>query len=317
VVEEHPRPAARVAYHVESHTLPGQLERLVRHLVEASPDPVVVVNHDSRSTDDLTAVSRLPGVRIVRSPGGYADFSHVRRYLQTLDWLVAESIPFDWVSNLSGQDYPLRPVADAEAELGAGQVDGYLQWFPAFDPSSPWGPALGRSRYEFRHRRLGRVGPRARDVLRATQAVNYVQPLVRVNVATGLSVGTRRRRTPFGPGFECYGGSLFCTLGRDAATYLQGYASERPDLVAYYESTLSPAESFIQTVLVNAGRFTFDPDCRRYFDFRRTKHNHPKVMTVDDLPRMLASGADFGRKFDCRVDPEVLDRLDALLSGGG
>jgi hypothetical protein len=299
-----------MAYHVESHTLPGQLERLVRRLTATGNEPVVVVNHDVRSTDDLSRVAAIPGVHIQRSAGGYADFSHVRRYLETLDWLDANGIEYDWVANISGQDYPLRNLAVAEAELDEPGVDGYLQFFDAFDPVTSWGRSLGRSRYTFKHRRLGTVSNRWRGPLRSIQTINYVQPWVRVTVSTGLTVGTRRRQTPFGPDFVCYGGSLFCTLTRPAAQYLREFATERRDLVEYYSQTLSPAESFIQTVLINSGRFTFAPTCRRYFDFRQSRYNHPKVLTTEDLPRALASGADFGRKFDERADAHVLDALD-------
>jgi hypothetical protein len=298
-----------VAYHVESHTLPDQLERLVGRLLRGGPDTIVVVNHDSRSTDDLGALERLARVHVMREPGGYADFSHVRRYLHTLEWLEREGVTYDWVTNLSGQDYPLRDLRSAESELGG--VDGYLQWFPAFDPASPWGRSLGRSRYTFRHRRLRPLSTRARTLLHPVMAVNFAQPWFRLSVATGLTVG-RRRATPFGDDLVCYGGAFFCTLSRSAATYLLEHSRDHADLVAYYEGCLSPAESYLQTVLVNSGRFSFDPSCRRYFDFSNTQHNHPKVLTGSDLPAALASGSDFGRKFDRRVDATVLDRLDEI-----
>jgi hypothetical protein len=306
----------RVVYHVESHTSPRQLARLVRRLLAGSDETVVVVNHDSRSTDDLGAIQALDRVHVMRSPGGYADFSHVRRYLETLEWLRREGVAYDWVANLSGQDYPLRDLASAQAELGADGLDGYVQWFQAFDPASPWGARLGRSRYTYRYRRLRGLSARQKRLLQPVQAVNYVQPWVRVTVATGLTVGRRRSSTPFGPDLVCYGGSLFLTLSRPAAEYVLDHSLEHPDLVSYYATCLSPAESYLQTVLLNSHRFRLSPDCRRYFDFSRTKLNHPKVLTADDLPALLASGADFGRKFDERVDAEVLDQLDALAHAG-
>ena len=38
----------------------------------------------------------------------------------------------------------------------------------------------------------------------------------------------------------------------------------------------------------------------------------PDVLTSADFGELQASGADFARKFDARVDEEVLDRLDEL-----
>jgi hypothetical protein len=299
----------KVVYHVESHTLPDQLERLVRRLLDADPDTFVVVDHDSRSNDDLGALATLPRVQLNRSPGGYADFSHVRRYLKTLDWLERSGIDYDWITNLSGQDYPIRDLRAAQSEWAAGGVDGYLEWFPAFDPASPWGSRLGRSRYTFSYRRLRALSPRARSAIRPAMAINYLQPWFRLNVATGLAVG-RRRSSPFDADLVCYGGSLFCTLSRAAAEYVLNNSRQNPGLVSYYERCLSPAESYLQTVLINSGQFSFASGCRRYFDFSHTRNNHPKTLSTEDLPALLESNADFGRKFDGRLDSDVLDQLD-------
>jgi hypothetical protein len=301
----------RVGYLVQSHRDPEQVARLVRTLKAGSPGAVVHVSHDLASSPlDVAALTAIPGVLVRAADGGYGDFSHVRRYLDAVDDLVAENLPVDWVVNITGQDYPLRPVADAEADLVAGGADGYLEFFPALDPRrSTWPVRRARSRYLFRHRRLATLSPAAQRRLRPLQAINRVQPLVRFHVAYGLTVGVRRR-SPFGPGLELYGGSAYSSLSWRCVSYLREFCAARPDIVRHYARTLSPEESMFQTILVNSGRFTLVDDCRRYFDFRGSTLNHPSVLGLDDLPRALASGADFARKID---DPAVLDALDAHL----
>ena len=76
---------------------------------------------------------------------------------------------------------------------------------------------------------------------------------------------------------------------------------------------LAPEEVLFQTVLLSAGRFTLANDSKRYFDFRASKGNHPKVLEVADLPRMESRGAHFARKLDERVDPQLLDLLDERI----
>jgi hypothetical protein len=136
-----------------------------------------------------------------------------------------------------------------------------------------------------------------------------VQPLVRVHVSYGLTVGIRRR-SPFGPDFTLYGGSAYHSLSWPCVAYLREFCAAHPEILRYYARTLSPVESVVQTILVNSGRFRLADDCRRYFDFRGSTFNHPRFLGVGDLPRALASGADFARKID---DPAVLDALDALV----
>jgi hypothetical protein len=297
----------RVGYLVQSHRDPDQIARLVRTLRDESPDAIVHVSHDFTSSPlDLAG---MPGVVVRPAAGGYGDFSHVRRYLDAVDDLAGAGL--DWIVNITGQDYPLRPLADAEADLAAGGADGYLEYFPALDPArSTWPARRARTRYLFRHRRLVPLSPAAKRRLRPLQALNYVQPLFRLQVSYGLTVGVRRR-SPFGPGFVLYGGSAYHSLSWACVEYLREFCAGHPEIVRYYEQTLSPVESIVQTILLNSGRFDLRDDCRRYFDFRGSTFNHPRYLGVGDLPRALASGADFARKID---DPAVLDALDAVLA---
>jgi hypothetical protein len=302
----------RVGYLVQSHRDPEQVARLVRTLKAGSPGAVVHVSHDVTSSSlDVAALTALPGVLVRPAEGGYGDFSHVRRYLDAVGELVAGGLAVDWVVNLTGHDYPLRPLADVEADLVAGGADGYLEFFPALDPDGgTWPVRRARSRYLFRHRRLAALSPAAQRRLRPLQAINRLQPFVRVHVAYGLTVGVRRR-SPFGPGFELYGGSAYSSLSWNCVAYLREFCAARPDIVRHYEHALSPEESMFQTILVNSGRFTLTGDCRRYFDFRGSTLNHPRVLGLDDLPDALASGADFARKIE---DTAMLDALDAHLA---
>lgn len=305
----------RVCYLVQSHRTPQQVARLVRTLRAGSPDCIVHVSHDVAGSALDPALGRLPGVHVAPARGGYGDFTHVRRYLDAVAWVAGSGSRVDWVVNLTGQDYPLRPLAESEADLARGGFDGYLEWFDALDArSSSWPPRRSRSRYLYRHRRVAALSPTARRRLRPLQVVNLAQPLVRVHTSYGLTLGLRTR-SPFGPGFRLYGGSAYSSLSWSCVEHLLDFCARRPDVVRHYAATLSPEESIFQTILVNSGRFRLADDCRRYFDFRGTAFNHPRVLGPDDLPRAYASGADFGRKFDVERDPTVLDLLDERVLG--
>lgn len=306
---------AAVAYLIQSHRDPDQVIRLVRTLRAGSPSSVIHVSHDVRGERlDDAALAALGDVTVRYEPGGYGDFSHVRRYLDAVAWLRDTGRQPDWVVNITGQDYPLRPIADIEADLAGSPVDGYLEYFDCFGPDSPWPVHRARSRYLFRHKRLMPLTARRARQLRPLQALNRVQPLVRVHVAYGLAVGVRRRSI-FGPELRLYGGSAFSSLRWPAALHLLETAETDARLVDVFRRALSPVEAFSQTVLLNSGRFRLVNDPRRYFDFRESRLNHPKSLTVDDLPRALASGADFGRKFDMTRDPGLFDALDRIVSG--
>jgi len=304
----------RFCYHIQSHRSPEQLTRLVHAVKRYSPTSVVHISHDVRGAQlDVAELQALPDVVVQLHEGGYGDFSHVDRYMAAVDWLAAEGVEVDWLVNITGQDYPLVPLDEAEDELVQSGADGFMEYWDALGPESHWPRRRVHSRYHFHHRRLMSLTPQQKRVLRPLQALNRVQPLLRVHVAYGLAVGYRVR-TPFGPDLRLHGGSAFSSLSWPVVAYLREYFDRRPDVVEYFRRCLSPVEAVFQTIVCSADRFNLVPDCKRYFDFRDSEFNHPKSLTADDLPRALASGAHFARKFDYERHPELLDVLDAQLS---
>lgn len=303
----------RFCYHIQSHRSPEQLARLVHAVKRYSPNSVVHVSHDVRGTPlDVRELTSLPDVAVEFHEGGYGDFSHVDRYMAAVDWINREGVKVDWLVNITGQDYPLRPLDQAEHELITSGSDGFMEYWDMFGPDSHWPRGRVISRYHFHHRRLMPLSPTAKKRLRPLQALNRIQPLVRVHVAYGLALGWRVR-TPFGPDLRLHGGSAFSSLTWPVVAYLREYFDRRPDVVEYFRRCLSPVEAVFQTIVCSSGQFNLDPDCKRYFDFRDSQFNHPKSLTADDLPRAIASGAHFARKFDYERHPELLDMLDRHL----
>lgn len=322
VLDDGGRPPVRVCYYLQSHTLPDQVARLVGLIKEGSPGSVVLISHDAAGPPlDIAALEALPGVHVFTESGGYGDFSHLDRYFAAIDWLDEQGIEYDWLENITGQDYPLLSIPEFEQVLARSPVDGYLLYAPVFPQDTPdadpgasgyftlCAPHDAAVRYLYRHWRLGRPTPAKQKWLRPLMAINLVQPWFRLSLAFS-TIGVRRRRTPFGPDFPCYGGWFFCTLSAPCVRYVREFARDHPDVVAFFRSTLAPEEAFLQTVLVNSGKFRFHPDAMRYIDLTNSRNNHSNVLGVDDLPAMLGSGAHWARKFDPRRDADVLDALD-------
>ena len=164
-------------------------------------------------------------------------------------------------------------------------------------------------RFEYRHWWIGRPTITKQRWLRPVMMLNLLQPWVRVSLGFS-TIGFRRRNTIFSDDFICYGGSFFCALSEPCVRYAREFARENPHVVTYFRTMPAPDEVFLQTVLVNSGKFRFVPDGTHYIDFSQSHNNHPKTLGVADLPAMLSSAAHWARKFDCTYDSEVLDILD-------
>jgi hypothetical protein len=321
-----PKMTIRVCYQLQSHTKPAQVTRLVEVIKQGSPESVVLISHDASGPPlDIARLEAMPGVYVLMASCRYGDFTHLDRYFAAVDWLDEHMVEFDWMENLTGQDYPLRPIAEIEGILANCEVDGYLQYAPVFPDQTPSNADQGAApeyrlcrpfdaamRYQYRHWRIGRPTPAKQRWLRPLMAIDWIQPWVRVSLAFS-TVGVRRRNTIFTDNFICYGGSFFCTLSAACVRYARDFARENPDIVKFFRSTLAPDEVFLQTVLVNSGKFNFIADRKRYIDYSRTRNNHPQVLGVDDVDSMLASGAHWARKFDINHDVGVLDILDRRI----
>ncbi|HYI80897.1 MAG TPA: beta-1,6-N-acetylglucosaminyltransferase [Thermoleophilaceae bacterium] len=301
--------APRIAYLITSYTLPEQVLRLAETLRRGSPRALIALHHDDRRCAvDVPALDVL-GVRRVEppSPVEWGEPSQLEMVLRCLEWLLERS-DFDWVVLLSGQDYPIRPLVDIERALAGSGFDAFIE-ATRVEP-----PALSRlvpvdefaSRYFYRWRKLPPGAPGRTLLAIAARA----RPLLSVrSMPSGDWVGARAFRTPFRPGFECHRGSDWFTLRRRAVDAVVALLRAKPEILDHYRQTLIPTESLVQTVLASDPALRISGDYRR-FTVWRPGDARPRVLGCDDLPDMLASGADFARKFDQTVDRAVLDEID-------
>jgi hypothetical protein len=286
-----------VVYIVISHRNPEQVVRLVRVLREG-PSSRVLVRHDPRGEP-------LAGDR-VREAGGepvedrlkskWGGWAHLRLIVSCLREATARHDP-DWALVLSGQDYPLRPLADIEADLGASPADARLG---AVRKVELHRPAAGDDEFylrcRYRHFARPRVFPSS--LPGAIRPVAYARELPPL---WGL------RRLEPAP-LPLFASADWLTLGRAAIRTVLSASRDRR-LMRHFRRVAVPSESFFASVLLANPSLIVERDNRRFSSFAHGAA-HPDTLVSDDYDRLLASGADFARKFDVTVEPRVLDRLD-------
>jgi hypothetical protein len=274
----------------------------------------VLVAHDTTGAAfDPGRLAAWPGVFFLAVPGPCE-----RGRLSLLDpWLggVAHlrelGVDYDWLVYLSAQDYPVRPLERCEAFLAASESDGYLRFWRAFAPDTPWGrPRQGDRRYHYRYLDLPRWAILAARLLKAA---NGLQSLVHTNLVYGPRVGLRRRRLPLPGGWTLYGGWQWTTVRRACAEHVLGEVGQRSALIDYFRATICPDEALVQTLLVNSGLFRLTDDNLRYVDSRGTRDGRPRLLAESDLPAIGAGAYHFARKFDLAREPHLFDRLDRRL----
>ncbi|GAB1542692.1 beta-1,6-N-acetylglucosaminyltransferase [Scytonema sp. NUACC21] len=305
----------RVCYLIQSHKNPEQIYRLINTIKKSSPDSLVLVSHDFSCSDlDVAKLNHLLEVQVISGLGGRGDFSIVQGYLDAVNWLLSQNISFDWLTNISGQDYPTKPLSQVKTFLAGTQYDGFLEYFKVFSKESHWSLREGYNRYFYKYQKiksLSELPEWAKGLVTPVKIINYVQPFFRLNPAYGM-VGVRSS-VPFDENFICYGGSFFCTLSGKCVKYLYEFYQSHPEIIDYYRGVGVSDESFIQTVLVNSGLFNLCNDNKFYFDFSRTRNGRPRLLTTDDYLPIVQSNAHFARKFDANEDSKILDLLDEIV----
>src|ERR671914_825102 len=284
-----------VVYVVISHRNPEQVVRLVRVLREG-PSSRVLVRHDPRGEklerERIEAAGGEPlEDRIKMRWGGWSQLKLILACLRE----AAERHDPDWALILSGQDYPLRPLADIEAGLDASPADARLGSIRRVETRPP---AAGDDEFflrcRYRHYARPRVFPSS--LPRSLRPLAYARELPPL-------VGVRRiEPAPL----TLFASADWLTLGRAGIRTVLA-ASENRRLIRHFRRVAVPSESFFASVLLADSSLTVEPDHRRFARFSRPGAPHPDTLTGGDLESVLSSGADFARKFDVEVDSEVLD----------
>jgi hypothetical protein len=310
-------PRHEFVYLVLAHDRPEQLIRLLRTLRIGSPNSAILLHHDAKSNPPDAAILSELGVKLVqpRIAVSWGDISQLDAFLASIGFAV-DQVDFSWISVISGQDYPLRPLDIIESELRASTYDAFIRATPAGAYRSRYYSHFWAvPRFPFAHH----VPTYMREFLDGVRRqLSKRQGLIQIEGGprgTPLRLGIFWPAHPFSTEFACYKGSDWFTLSRRAAAFLLDFGDNHPRVLNHYRRTFIPSESYIQTVLWNAKRLRTFNDNRRYILWDQSRLAHPLTLTMQHFDAMTSSGKDFGRKFDMTVDSNVLDELDRRVLG--
>jgi hypothetical protein len=274
----------KIAYVMPVHKNPAQAARLVERL--ADRDAVVIVHVDALADDsverELRAATRQLGTveLLERRRCRWGGFGIVDVALRAFRVLLDRTVAFEYVLYVTGQDYPLAPAAALDARLREADGRSLLGAMPLPVPFWPHG---GADRVERWH-------------LVSRVALHLPLPW--------------QRRPP--AGLVLHGGGAYWALSRAAVEHVDGLIHDRPELLRYFRHVLHPDELFFQTLLMSSELApNVIPEHLHYVSWDADPG--PKILRVDDLDALAASGKLFARKFDLEVDAEVLDLIDERL----
>jgi hypothetical protein len=211
--------------------------------------------------------------------------------------------PQDWVTLLSEDSYPLRPLCDFEDALAASEADCWLEEFFAED--------FKKDRELERYTTRAVVLPLAAQSF-ARQAVWKIGrhlPVISIDggrAGTNLQLRLPRLRTPFGPLLQPRRGSDWYVLRGTAVQKL--VSPEVTPILRYFCTTYIPSEGFVHSVLLSDPQVIYRPEPSHFVRFDGA---HPVLLGLDDVRALRnLSTYWFARKIEAE---DVLDELDRLI----
>ena len=289
-----------------------QSERLIRKLNRMFDHPPIACHHDFGKNPRF--IENCPGnVRLVRPhmDTQWGDFSCVEATIKALRLLYSGADYPEWFVFLSGSDYPIKSANKILADLKTNSFDGYIEhklvsegdlaYPPDPDNLQGWKWETWLKQCHKRYCSLRVDVPGINRYLRFSKRTFRLEHPV-----------FTKGRLPFTAEFKCYAGEVWFSANHRCARRILDFYDHDCRVAKHYRKTLVPEESYLQTVLANAPDLKLSQNYLRYVDWTRGGSN-PKVLTMEDLPKLAKSGSHFARKFDESVDATILDELDKLI----
>lgn len=285
-----------IAFVVLAHKHPPQVARLARTLT-ADGDGIVL-HVDARVAEDQfdgfrRALEANPEVRYApRKASRWASWGLVEAAMSGIRTAL-EDPRAGYVAVLSGQDYPIQPVAHLRRFLDAHEGRSFFGTLAL--PHELYGPDGGMGRVQQPHFPVR--GKR-----------------VRLPIKRPLPAGV----TP-------YAASQFFVVRAQFASALLQEIERRTDLASYFRRSWIPDELFFATVVMNSPLASETINEHLWYAHWEPDHEHPAVITADHMPALRRAATEptdsngparqkfFARKFDAAVDPTALDAVDEWL----
>jgi hypothetical protein len=307
--------SVKIGFAILSYYEPEQLLRLVKTLNAMFGDPPIVCHHDF-SKCSLDESSFPSNVRFVH-PHTVTIRGHISvpvALLKAFRLLKGHDQP-DWFVPLSGSDYPVRPADEIIAEFSSTKFDAYLDYreilYSAVPPIEKdrdggfdrpsWVP-LAYDRYCSCRFNWWPVFSKEKLLCRRIPFNRKRVVLFRNPRITRWFQSNRPSRI--------FGGDFAFLANHKAIDRLLDPSVEK--LIRYFHEREAPDEALFQTVLCNHSDLQICKDTRRYADWS-VIDPHPKWLDVSDVPKILASGALFARKF--RPDGVAQGFIDRTVLG--
>lgn len=275
-----------LAYLILAHNNPSQLKRLVQKLSSSQTDIYIHIDAKAKLADFMP-IAALPNVYFVtkREKVYWGAYSIVQATVNGFEQIIASSKAYDYITLLSGQDYPLKSNTAIQNFFKANEGKAFMEFYLVNDVWQEAIPRLNKyylTNYPF-------AGSTKLEML-----LNKLLP---------------KRLPPKDLVFV--GRSQWFSITLAQAKYIVTTLATNHKLRRYFSFTWGSDEFVFQTLLYNSPfKEQMVNDNLRYIDWSQGGAS-PKTLTMTDASTLLSTNKLYARKFNEATDVEILNTIDA------
>lgn len=242
---------------------------------------------DEKMIDGLTKFSDIilaPRVKVT-----YCNYSQVDAIKSLLTCAMKGN--YDYYHIISGADLPLHPMSYFKSFFEKHPGKEFVNFEPEYDITRAY------YRHFFPNTIRTSSGLKQKLFYHAYKYLIKIQKALKVNLAKGYQGSIHK-------------GADWWSITHRAAEYV---LSQEPTFKKYFRYTYCPSELLVQTTLYNSpfrDRIYSLKDepiaALREIDWQR---GQPYVWRTEDYEQLIASQCMFARKFDVKVDSEIISKI--------
>jgi Core-2/I-Branching enzyme len=282
----------RIACIIMAHKEPHQIERFIKKF-KSLPFDFYIHLDKKINREPFDYLLDIPQVYFIkkRIRVRWASYNFFHAEIQSFKEVLSGGTEYDFISVMSGQDYPIKPVSEIFQFLEKRPGKNFISYE---DDGVWWSRAITRiNKYHFTN-----FGFRGR--YRIQFLLNALLPVRKFPLPYSLYGGPR---------------AMCMTLSKDCAAYIVEFIESNKKLRNFLRFTWGADEFMIPTLIMNSKfKSTVVNNNFYYIDWSKAGAS-PKTLGSEDFELLLASDKMLARKFDIQIDSTIFDLLDKGVDG--
>jgi Core-2/I-Branching enzyme len=282
----------KTAFLIMAYKDPSQIERLIHKFSREGSHFYIHLDKKIDKTP-FEYLGNIEGVYFIekRVRVNWGGYSLTAGIIHSIKEISSSARPYDFVSVMSGQDYPIKPVHTFYDHLERNPGKNFI-FFE--EPGEAWWSHASSRIHQYHMTSFG-----FRGRYRIQFFINRILP---------------RRKFPLP--YKMYGGpcATFMTITSGCAKYVVDFMDNNKRIRRFAFFSWGTDEFLIPTIIMNSCfKDSVINDNLYYIDWSKGGSN-PKTFTTEDIEAIKQSDKLLARKFDIRVDTRILDLLDEAIS---